>query len=80
MLTADRSDARQARVTHAIGSLERAGDLPSSVNLPALEASLDILAQKEAPSELRLDAARFAQLALGDVGPLEKRPPVFGGA
>lgn len=41
--------------------------------------SLAILEQKDAPRSNRLDAVRQLQIALGDVGPKQKRPVVFDG-
>jgi putative membrane-bound dehydrogenase-like protein len=50
----------------------------SEIDLPAVEISMQAL-QGKYPDSLKLEAARLMQLALGDVGPVSKRDPVFDG-
>ncbi|MCH7692388.1 MAG: ABC transporter permease subunit [Proteobacteria bacterium] len=49
-----------------------------SLDLPALTVAMQVLAGKYSSSNKR-DAVRLMQLSLGDVGPRDKRPPVFDG-
>lgn len=68
-----------ARAAFLFGSLERVGQGAVGVDLASLRSALELLSQEQAAPQVRLEAARLAQLALGDVGPMEKRPPVFDG-
>ncbi|MCA9034728.1 MAG: c-type cytochrome [Planctomycetaceae bacterium] len=47
------------------------------VNMSVAKQATQVLTATNAPMELRREAARALQLALGDVGPSEKRPPMF---
>jgi putative membrane-bound dehydrogenase-like protein len=63
---------RQAELSLALASVLR----PTTVDFHAISVGLTILGGKHA-DELKLEAARLMQLALGDIGPGGKRPPVF---
>lgn len=68
----------RGRVAAALGGRKHARD----VDRQGLAVALDVLAGKtseDVPIFLKLEAARLAQLALGDVGPLRGRPAVFDG-
>ncbi|MBL8814663.1 MAG: c-type cytochrome [Planctomyces sp.] len=47
------------------------------VNLDAAKFAAAVVASSEQPIELRRDALRVVQLALGDVGPAATHPPMF---
>lgn len=48
-----------------------------TISLKAAELAVSLITDKESPAELRLEAVRALELALGDVGPAAGRPPMF---
>ncbi len=45
--------------------------------MEAARSAAAVVAAKQQPIELRREAIRVVQLALGDVGPSESNPPMF---
>ena len=56
-----------------LGRLLRTGDQ----SIPAAQTAVSVLTAEGSPVELKRDAVRVLQLALGDVGPAKDRPPMF---
>lgn len=69
-----RNSDRQTKLSFSFGRVLRS----RSVDGYSLETGMQIL-QGNSPAPLKLEAARLMQLALGDVGPVPKRDPVFDG-
>lgn len=49
----------------------------ATINIPAARLATSVITGKDFPPELKRDAVRMLQLALGDVGPAEGRAPMF---
>jgi len=65
----------EASIRFHLGRLRKNRD----VNVAALEAAVGVLESPGIAAELRYDAVRLAQLALGDVGPASGTPDTFSG-
>ncbi len=80
LTTAISSRQDQAKVMLAFGALGRGKQAHRAIDLDALTRGLKFLSGEEYPVEFRLEAVRFMQMALGDVGPKGgKLPPVYDG-
>ncbi|MBM4077996.1 MAG: hypothetical protein FJ267_20395, partial [Planctomycetes bacterium] len=69
----------RAAITYAFGWLGRNMDEATRIRGIVLPLAVAALSKKESPAELKLDAIRLIQLALGDMGPSPKHQRVFDG-
>ena len=69
----------RAVISYAIGWLVRSNDDGRRIRSVIPQLAISVLKKKEYSVELKLDAVRLLQLALGDMGPGPERPPVFDG-
>lgn len=63
----------RSQIWSLMGSLLRSG----RVDMEAARLAATVVAAKQQPIELRREAIRVLQLALGDVGPSDTHPPMF---
>ena len=75
---ATRNGAR-AVISYAIGWLSRSTDGERRVRSVIPPLAIAVLKDANSAEELKLDAVRLLQLALGDMGPGPERPPAFDG-
>lgn len=69
----------RAVISYAFGWFVRSTDNGRRVRSVIPPLAVSVLKKSDYPVELKLDAVRLLQMALGDVGPDSGRPPVFDG-
>ena len=69
----------RAVVSYAAGWLSRTPDGAARIRSIVPSLAVAVLKKRENTIDLKLDAVRLLQLALGDMGPLVGRSPVFDG-
>lgn len=69
----------RAVVSYAIGWLSRTSDQTQRFKSVIPPIAIAVLKKAENPVQLKLDAVRLLQMALGDMGPQSGRPSVFDG-
>ncbi len=69
----------RAVVSYAFGWIVRSTDSSRRVRGIIPPLAVAVLKKSDHPLDLKLDAIRLLQLALGDMGPESGRPPVFDG-